>query len=126
MNSSGRVPITNRLCMVAMPLLLLSAVAPGSSCCHASTEECRCCGTSLQPVSRPMCNCYEGCSCGRPAPTSQAVAKGRIQPRSQPVHTLRLGPLASTTVDSYCKPSDECPYATSGARRCVVFCRLNR
>lgn len=125
MDNSEGTRLTTGLRIVAM-LLMLPALAPGW-CCNASTAECGCCGNSSPPVSRPLCNCPDGCSCGQSAPTSQAIAKGRIQLRSQPTESFWVSPFTvRRAVDFYCAPSNDSPIAAYGAERCITFCRLNR
>lgn len=127
MDNSGSTRLTSGLRMVVM-LLVLPALAPSWCCCHAGTAECDCCGTSSPPVSRPLCNCPDGCSCGRSAPRSQAVAaKGRIQLRSD---AAKASPVIRHLRDSL---ADSChtslsapPIAAYGAERCIALCRLNR
>jgi hypothetical protein len=119
--------MTTSLRMVAM-LFLLPALAPSWCRCESSATRCGCCGNSAPPVSRPSCNCTDGCACGRSIPTSQAVAKGRIQLRSQPTTeaSLRIPYLRSSMAHSRRTSLSVPPIAVDGAERCIALCRLNR
>lgn len=126
MDNLGGTRLTTGLRLVAM-LLLLPALAPGWCSGDGTVDQCGCCRTSSPPVSRPLCNCPDGCSCGRSAPTPQAVAKGRIQLRSQPTQASPGIPDLGGSAAKSChtSPGDP-PIAAYGAERCIALCRLNR
>lgn len=127
MGNSRGTRLTTGLRVVAM-LLALPALAPGWCSCDGTTDQCDCCGTSPPPVSRPLCDCPDGCSCGRSAPGSHTVAaKGRVQLRSEATKASpAIRHLRDSVADSGHASLSAPPITVYGAERCIALCRLNR